>query len=201
MKICYYPGLLQYAPITAGSSVTTMETVTEEYPFKDTRALVQLVSEAADLVLSKGEAAFNDFRIPGCRWQNAETYIFVLDTKGNMLVHPDLEMEGRNQLDLKDINGKPIIRGLIEAVTVSRQKQNGWYHYQWPVPGGLLPRWKSSYVQLVTALSGENYIVGSGIYNDRMEREFIVDLVTNAVAELEKDSKLSGTFMIQLVRF
>ena len=28
-----------------------------------------------------------------------------------MLVHPDPAMEGKNELDLKDINGKPIIRG------------------------------------------------------------------------------------------
>jgi hypothetical protein len=34
-----------------------------------------------------------------------------------MLVHPDPSMEGKNELDLKDINGKPIIRGLIGAAT------------------------------------------------------------------------------------
>ena len=189
MRICYYPGLSQYAPIMVEPAITTMESKTGEFQFKDTADLVEVVSEAADLIFTKGKAAFNDFKIPGSRWQKGETYIFVLDAKGNMLVHPDSEMEGSNQLDLKDINGKPIIRGLIEAVTISRQKQNGWYHYQWPVPGGLLPRWKSSYVQLVTTPSGEDYIVGSGIYNDRMEREFVVDLVSNAVAELEKDSK------------
>jgi len=50
----------------------------------------------------------------------------------------------------------------------------GWYHYQWPVPGGLLPRWKSSYVRRVEAPSGRTYVVGSGVYNDRMERAFIV---------------------------
>lgn len=188
MKRCYYPGLLQYAPITTEPALSKMEALSETYPFRDTRDLVLLVSEAADLIRTKGKAAFDDFRIPGSRWQKGETYIFVLDPQGNMLEHPDPQMEGKNQLELKDVNGKPIVRGLIEAVTISRQKQNGWYHYQWPVPGGLLPRWKSSYVELAEAPSGESYIVGSGIYNNRMEREFVVDLVTNAVAELETDS-------------
>ena len=53
-------------------------------------------------------------------------------------------------------------------------------------PGGLLPRWKSSYVQLVTVPSGTRYVVGSGTYNDRMERPFVVDAVKGAVAQIEQ---------------
>ncbi len=157
------------------------------YQFPETRQLVELVNDAADLVHARGEAAFADFRVPNSRWRRSESYIFVLDPTGNMLVHSDPSMEGKNQIDLKDMNGKPIIRGLLSAVT--NDKPQGWYHYEWPVPGGLLPRWKSSYVRLVTAPSGKSYVVGSGMYNDRMEREFVVDLVKNAVSEIEKNGK------------
>ena len=83
----------------------------------DTRKLVTLVTAAAELIRIKGEAAFNDFHQSGSRWRQGETYIFVLDPEGNMLVHPDPDLEGKNQLNLKDINGKPIIRGLLEAAT------------------------------------------------------------------------------------
>lgn len=154
-----------------------------------TLELVVLVKDATELVRVKGEKAFIDFRIPGNRWQQGEKYIFVLDSAGNMLVHPDPELEGKNQIDLKDINGKPIIRGLLEAATTFPDKPEGWYHYQWPVPGGLLPRWKSSYVKLVKAPTGKTYIVGSGMYNDRMEREFVVDAVKEAVRHIEKNDK------------
>lgn len=154
-----------------------------------TGELVALVKEAAALVRAKGEAAFSDFRISGSRWRHGETYIFVLDPGGNMLVHADPGMEGRNQLDLKDINGKPIIRGLLQSAMANPDKPEGWYHYQWPVPGGLLPRWKSSYVKLVKAPSGRTYIVGSGMYNDRMEREFVVDAVKDAVSQIEKNDQ------------
>jgi len=78
----------------------------------------------------------------------------VLEPKGKMRVHPDPELEGKSELDLKDVNGKPIIRGIIGAATALPSKPEGWYHYQWPVPGGLLPRWKSTYARLVTAPSG-----------------------------------------------
>ena len=151
--------------------------------------LVALVQDAAELVRTKGEAAFSDFRMAGSRWRREETYIFVLDLQGNMLVHPDLSMEGKNEMDLKDINGKPIIRGLIGAATTLPNKPEGWYHYQWPVPEGILPRWKSSYVRLATAPSGQRYVVGSGVYNDRMERSFVVDAVTDAIGQIEKNGK------------
>src|SRR5512135_1399681 len=156
------------------------------YQHEETRALVHLVKDATDLVRSKGEAAFDDFRVAGSRWRQGETYVFVLDPEGNMLLHPDPALEGRNELDLKDVNGKPIIRGLIDAATSLPDKPEGWYHYQWPVPGGLLPRWKSSYVRRVTAPSGSHYVVGSGVYNDRMERAFVVNAVRDAVGQIEK---------------
>jgi signal transduction histidine kinase len=159
------------------------------YEHRDTRELVTFVNDAAELVDTNGEAAFSDFRVSGSRWRQGETYIFVLDPQGNMLVHPDPALEGKNVLDLKDINGRPIIRGLIGAVTTSPSKPAGWYHYEWPVPGGLLPRWKSSYVRLVTAPSGKRYVVGAGMYNDRMEKPFVVDVVTDAVAQIEKNGE------------
>lgn len=152
---------------------------------EDTARLVALVKDAAELVRLKGEAAFSEFRVPGSRWRQGDTYIFVLAPDGTMLVHADSAMEGKNQLDLKDINGKPVIRGLIAAATAPG-RTDGWYHYEWPVPNGLLPRWKSSYVRLVTAPSARSYVVGSGLYNDRMERSFVVDMVNDAVSRIEE---------------
>ena len=150
--------------------------------------LVKYVKEAGQLVTKKGEGVFKDFRVDGSRWRKGEQYVFVIDPSGNMLVHADQSMEGKNQLELKDINGKPIIRGLLSAAGYN-QKKSGWYHYEWFVPGNMMPRWKSSYVEAVKAPSGKSYIVGSGIYNDRMERSFVIDMVhqAGAVIRQEKD--------------
>lgn len=161
--------------------------VQEEFNNNDsTRALIQLVKEGAELIRVKGESSFRDFQVPNSHWRRGEMYIFVLDPYGNMIVHPDPELEGKNQLELKDINGRPIIRGLIEAATDRYGRSEGWYHYQWFVPGGVIPRWKSSYVRSVKAPSGKEYIVGCGVYNDQMEREFVIDAVKAAVARIEK---------------
>src|SRR5512140_2579296 len=160
----------------------------QPYEHPENEALVALVNDAAQLVAANGDSAFARLRAPNSRWRHGDTYVFVLDPEGNMLVHPDRALEGKNELDLKDVNGRPIIRGLLEAAMVPG-KAEGWYHYEWPVPGGLLPRWKSSYVRLVTAPSGKRFVVGSGMYDDRMERAFVVDMVTSAVAEIEQRGK------------
>lgn len=188
MKKQDHNSAVQEHPGTATIAVPKIVS-TSDYQYKETINLVQLVRDAADLISAKGENAFDEFRRRGSRWLGEETYIFVLDLDGNMLVHPDPALEGRNQLELKDINGKPIIRGLIGAATTFPEKPEGWFHYQWVVPGDLLPRWKSSFVQLVNTPSGNNYIVGSGMYNDRMERAFVVDAVKNAVMEINKNGK------------
>lgn len=151
-----------------------------------TRQLVALVDEAAALIEAEGDAAFAALSAPGSRWRQDETYVFVLDPSGNMLLHPDPALAGTNQLALRDIQGRPIIRGLIDAATALPDKPGGWYHYQWPVPGGILPRWKSSYVRRAEAPGGERFIVGSGLYDDRMERAFVVDMVRDAVGLVEE---------------
>jgi signal transduction histidine kinase len=155
------------------------------YEYAETRGLVALVNEATQRIEADGEAAFPDLRVPGSRWRRGEAYVFVLDPDGTMLVHPDPALEGRSALDLRDVNGRPIVRGLIDAATASPGKPDGWYHYEWPAPGGLLPRWKSSYVRVAAAPTGRRLVVGSGMYDDRMERAFVVDMVDAAVARIE----------------
>jgi len=175
----------QLIPSTPAIAQPIVPTPEPEYEHEETRALVALVTDAAELVVSEGETAFSKFCVAGSRWRHDETYVFVLDPDGNMVVHPDAALEGTNQMALRDISGRPIIQGLIDAATAIPNKRDGWHHYQWPLPGGLFPRWKSSYVRLAQAPSGKRYIVGCGMYNERMERVFVIDAVANAVALIE----------------
>lgn len=181
-----FPLVTALAPAGAVSYAATAPSILDQsYEYKDTRDLVVLVNDASELIHAKGEGGFTELCVTGSRWRQDDSYIFVLDPQGNMLIHPDPTLEGRNVIELEDINGKPIIRGLIAAATTLPNKPEGWFHYEWPVPDGLLPRWKSSYVHLVTAPSGKKYIVGAGVYNDRMEKAFVEDMVKDAVGQIE----------------
>lgn len=217
MRTCIFFGLIlgtfffQNSPVNAqthdgpeqpaGIPSTGVEFMEQD----STNYIKSLVKDAAKMVRTQGEVAFEEFRKPKSRWRKGETYIFILDKEGNMLLHADPEMEDKNQLDLKDVNGKPIIRGLLAAATDLPEKQEGWFHYQWPVPDGLLPRWKSSFVQLVRAPDGKEYVIGSGMYNDRMEKEFVIDMVEDAAGQIKKEGKAafnklydpSGPFLVK----
>ena len=93
-----------------------------DYAHTGTRELVALVNEASRLVSEKGDGAFHEFRAGDSKWRHGDIYIFVLDTDGNMVVHPNKALEGKNQLDLKDVNGKPIIKDILKtAIDLEKQ--------------------------------------------------------------------------------
>src|SRR5262249_34144586 len=120
-----------------------------EPEFPETKQLVALVQRAADLVGRQEEAAFGAFRQNGSEWFQGDNYVFVIDPDGVVLCHPvQPELEGQNLLDLKDVNGKYIVRAHLRAV--SGEGRAGWSQYQWPRPGQTEPAWKRSYLIRVT---------------------------------------------------
>jgi signal transduction histidine kinase len=148
-------GLLSAGSFSAAQ--TTTQPASQEEAKKQ---LVALVDKAAELVASKGEEAFAEFRKPGSEWKHDEVYIFVTRSDGMAVVHPTLE--GQNMLDLKDTEGKLIVRDMMKAVET---QDSGWTEYMWPKPGATEPSKKSSYVRKVK--SGDaTYIVGAGVYLD-----------------------------------
>ena len=154
-----------------------------EYEYEQTKDLVQFVHNAAGVFAEKGEGAFPEFRQKGGKWFKRDRYLFIYDLKGTCVFHPvDPELEGKDLIRLKDLDGKPVIRYVIETVT-EEPDPYGWVHYLWAEPGEIFPRWKSSYVLRVKSPEGAEYVIGSGIYNMRPERKFIVDKVDEA-AEL-----------------
>jgi len=157
------------------------------YQYKETQDLVSLVKDAAILIKNQGEVVFPEFKKAESKWRHGDIYVFILDTQGTMLVHPDPALEGKNQIGLKDVNNKPIIKGLIKEA--ANKRGEGWFHYQWPEPGSIFPLWKSTFVKQATAPSGKSYIVGSGLYNMKMEKEFIVAVVNAAAALIEKEGR------------
>ncbi|HEY0750948.1 MAG TPA: cache domain-containing protein, partial [Chitinophagaceae bacterium] len=141
--------------------------------------LMKLVNEAAEEFKAKGETAFTDFRNKGTKWFSNETYFFAFSKNGTRTFHAmEPQTEGRNDIALRDVLGRPIVKMFLDAGF--SKAGEGWVHYMWPEPGEIFPSWKSAYVKRVTFPSGKQYIIGSGIYNMQLDKMFIEDMVNRA---------------------
>jgi cytochrome c len=129
---------------------------------KEAKGIVALVDKAAALIESKGKTAFAEFKKKGSEWLKEETYIFIADMKGTILMHPaNPELETKSIIDIKDANGKTFMR---EFVDTAKTKGSGWVDYMWPKPGEKSPARKSSYIKRAKMPNGEMVLVGAGIY-------------------------------------
>ena len=158
------------------------------YQHRGTEELVRFVDKAVAVIQVDGEEVFPEFRKRGSAWFHGEQYIFIWGLDGHRYVYPpDPDGEGKNMLSLQDIDGKPIGREFVE---IARSPQGaGWCHYRWPQPGGEKPVWKSTYIRSVRSPSGKEYLVGSGMYNNKVERAFIVKAVEDAARLLAQEGR------------
>ena len=128
---------------------------------KEAKGIVALVDKAAALTETKGKPAFPEFKKKGSEWLKGETYIFIADMNGTILMHPaNPELETKSIIDIKDANGKAFMREFIETA----KKGSGWVDYMWPKLGEKTPSKKHSYIKSAKMPSGEMVLVGAGIY-------------------------------------
>jgi signal transduction histidine kinase len=160
------------------------------YVYEDTRRLVDLVEEAATLVEQRGEKAFSEFSIKNSKWLIDQYYIFVYGTDGTCFFHPiQPELVGKNLMDLRDMDGKPVVRWITEIGRKPEKNAHGWIFYLWPDKVQLTPLWKSAYLRKVVRPGDKTYIVGSGIYNIKTERFFVEERVRMAAELLRSRGK------------
>ncbi|BDU75512.1 cache domain-containing protein [Mesoterricola sediminis] len=88
----------------------------------------------------------------------SELYIFIYDLNGvvKAIGYNTQELVGKNRWDLKDPDGKFIIR---EFVSLAKAKGSGWVDYKYPNPLSGKMEQKTSYIVLCDGL-----IVGAGTY-------------------------------------
>jgi len=130
---------------------------------EEAKQTMALVDQAASLLQSKGTEAFTEFRKKDSKWRKDDTYIFVFNMNGIELFHPiKPELEGKNIIDLKDVNGKALFQEMIET---AKTQGSGWIDYMWPKPGESKSSKKSNYFKKVKVVE-ETLIVCSGFYTD-----------------------------------
>ena len=163
-----------------------LESTESEYEFEETRDIVNLVNDAVALIEQKGNEVFQDFRKKGSKWFYDDIYVFIYTLNGDRLVFPpNITKEGKNAINVSDVNGKKQVKMFINKA--KSNKGQGWVHYKWPKPGAEKPLWKSTFVKKATAPHGEIYVVCAGLYEMKTEKQFIIDIVNEAIDLLKKE--------------
>jgi len=89
-----------------------------------------LVERAIDYYQKHGrKKAYSEFMRKNSIFYYKDLYLFVIDLKGNILVHGGEEnLIGTNQYNLKDSFGKFFIK---EFIQIMKTQDSGWSKYNW----------------------------------------------------------------------
>ena len=106
------------------------------------------------------------------RYEGSE-YFWINNLEPRMIMHPmDPGLDGKDLSQKTDPNGK---RMFVEMADICRSEGDGFVHYAWPKPGEPRPVPKISYVKL---LPEWQWVIGSGIYVDDVEKEIFSIFLT-----------------------
>jgi cytochrome c len=127
--------------------------------------VVAKVKEAVKLISEKGDAAYPIIRDKSGPFVWKDTYVFVGDMDGNMLVHINGKLEGKNMMGAKDATGKLFHAELINGV--KKSPDGFWLEYQWVKPEEKTPSPKVSFHMLAP---GTNVFAGAGIWDATLDQ-------------------------------
>jgi methyl-accepting chemotaxis protein len=120
---------------------------------------------AADGTLPEADAvARSKDVLRGLRFGN-DDYVFVIDSQGVNLVHPNPKVIGQNMLEMKDSDGKYFSREVMAAAA----KGGGYVSYRYPRGTGGDPLPKLSYA---VQFKHWGWTIGTGIYMDDIDAIF-----------------------------
>ncbi len=178
--------VLAALPIMARASEPDLS----DYLYEDTQQLVTMVTDAAVLMSHKGEAAFTDFQVQRSRWRHGEYYLFVYAVDGTCVFQPEEPaFVGKNLIDLRDSDGRLVVRGITDIAKRPEPDASGWVFYMWENLRRLSPVWKAAFIRKVVTPDHKVYAIGSGIFNPKIERVFIKDNVDKAFRLLSQQGK------------
>ena len=122
---------------------------------------IKLATDAANLVHKEGlTPACMEMEAPGSRFNQGDTYAFIMDMKGIWRCFPPKPAaEGQSAYEIVDPDGKKMLPEQIEIAKSAAGQ--GWVQYRWnnPATGKIQP--KRSFVK---AVPGGEFFAVSGYY-------------------------------------
>lgn len=89
-----------------------------------------MAEKAAVLLKAEGfDKATTKFAVADGPFRDRDLYVYIWNTDGKCLFNPGTPaLVGKTLIDLKDVDGTPIIRNLVAV------QDHGWISYNWPNP-------------------------------------------------------------------
>lgn len=126
---------------------------------------------AGELTEAQARSALLE-RVSAMTYGKYKDYVWVHDSKMNMLAHPSPKLRGSNLGQLKDVNGKQFF-SLLNAEALA--KGESYMPYYWNRPDSELPQPKITYVRYNAEW---DWLIGTGVYVDDIDALFIDSLKT-----------------------
>lgn len=120
---------------------------------------VAMVKKAGAYYKANGrDKALAEFNNPNGQFRDRDLYVMAYDKTGTNLAHgANAKLVGKNLIDAKDADGKPIVKTFVDIAFNGSGK--GWVDYMWPNPVTKLVQAKSTYVERF-----DDILIGVGIY-------------------------------------
>ena len=125
------------------------------------------------------------------KWDNGQGYFFILNYKGSIVLNADIpEMEGRDMMDTKDIDGKFVIQDIL---SLARNNDSGFYRYRWSKPGSEgTGHLKITYVKKFGPF---NWAICAGFYVQDMEEKIKDEILDRISKPIENKDRY--TFVLE----
>jgi len=151
---------------------------------KDAKSIVSLSVKVANNLIDNYSNKLPDKQIKeliinalkDIKFENELGYLFLLDTDGNLYIHKDKNLIGKNLKNTKDINGKYVIKDFTKII---KEKEEGFLNYYWYMPGRSKSKlyYKISYVKKIKKYG---WYIGAGEYLKYM-KEYIKKDILNYI--------------------
>ena len=120
-------------------------------------------------------------------------YVWIHNTTHTLLAHPfRQEAVSKDDAMLQDAKGENIVQMFVKKALQSRDDKGSFVEYEWQKPHAHVATKKLSYVAL---FSPWNWVVGTGVYRDDVERE-----IASKKKEMKEkmDRYIAGVIIIAL---
>jgi len=151
-------GYLGYADLR--SELMTQKKLSLQDQVETARSMIEGYRDRA----AKGEMSVEDAQAAAkavlrpVRFGADKNYFFIYGADGqNILLPGKPELEGKSLIDMKDVNGKPMIRDMLAIARAG----GGNYEYMWVKPGDKDASLKLAYT---VNIDGWNWMLGTGFH-------------------------------------